>query len=356
MQPPPPVFPVKFRRGHEQSSRIDPAAMSSINPVLTNADIVATLADFVNRTQFLFFAPVCKIWRASWGQRPTYTCYATPSTSLSQLLYSFDCGIPRNRVGVCAAVTSAGSPELLQLARKHGCPWDRQTCARAAAAGHLDVLKWARNNGCPWNEDTCSGAARGGHLHVLRWARANGCRWDENTCGGAASAGHLNILRWARDENCRKGDQMYLAAFTGWRRAVRYFYAGDRNCPWGTLTCWEASKSGHLDVLQWARDNGCPWNADTCMGAAEGGHLEVLRWARSNGCPWNERTCSGAAQGGNLGILQWARENGCPWDEYTCNCAASQRHLDVLQWARANGCPFTLDERILRMNGLFCLL
>lgn len=342
-QPRSPLFPCQNTAVREQAIRIEPAAMSS-NLVLTNPDIVATLAEFADRNQFLFFAPVCKIWRVSWGQRPTFTCYATPHTSLSQLLYSFECGLPRDRVGVCAAVASVGNPEFLQLARQQGCAWDRKTCARAAAGGYLDVLKWARENGCPWNEGTCSGAARRGHLHVLRWARANGCRWDENTCGGAASAGHLSILQWARDRSFRKDDRTYLAGAKGWRRAVRQLYVDDHDCSWSTLTCWEAAKSGYLDVLQWARDNGCPWNADTCMGAAEGGHLEVLRWARSNGCPWNERTCSGAAQGGNLGILQWARRNGCPWDEYTFTCAATERHLDVLDWARANGCPFPRDE------------
>jgi hypothetical protein len=41
--------------------------------------------------------------------------------------------------------------------------------------GHLEVLQWARRHGCPWDEYTCTAAAEEGHLEVLRWARANGC-------------------------------------------------------------------------------------------------------------------------------------------------------------------------------------
>ncbi len=59
------------------------------------------------------------------------------------------------------------------------------------------------------------------------------------------------------------------------------------------MTCTEAAKGGHLEVLQWARQNGCPWNELTCTEAAKGGHLEVLQWARENGCPFDPRVLHG---------------------------------------------------------------
>jgi hypothetical protein len=55
--------------------------------------------------------------------------------------------------------------------------------------------------------------------------------------------------------------------------------------------------------LKWARQNGCPWNELTCSEAAKGGHLEVLRWARQNGCPFDPGTCEWAAEGGHLEVL-----------------------------------------------------
>ena len=49
-------------------------------------------------------------------------------------------------------------------------------CELAAVAGHLAVLQWARAHDCPWDKNTCEDeAARVAHLAVLQWARENGC-------------------------------------------------------------------------------------------------------------------------------------------------------------------------------------
>ena len=56
--------------------------------------------------------------------------------------------------GACALAAAAGSFEVLQLAREHGCDWDERTCTNAAGGGHLEVLQWAREHGCPWNAYT----------------------------------------------------------------------------------------------------------------------------------------------------------------------------------------------------------
>ena len=69
-----------------------------------------------------------------------------------------------------------GHAKVLQWAREHHCPWDRNS-ALAAKGGHLEVLQWAREHGCEWDERTCAG---GGHLEVLQWAQAHDCPWDEN--------------------------------------------------------------------------------------------------------------------------------------------------------------------------------
>ena len=47
-----------------------------------------------------------------------------------------------------------------------------------ASGGYLELLQWARKNGCPWHEHTCSIAARSGHLDVLKCACENECPWD----------------------------------------------------------------------------------------------------------------------------------------------------------------------------------
>ena len=39
-----------------------------------------------------------------------------------------------------------------------------QLCENSAAAGNLQLLQWARRNGCPWDESTCAFAAEHGHV------------------------------------------------------------------------------------------------------------------------------------------------------------------------------------------------
>ncbi|CAM9392547.1 unnamed protein product, partial [Hapterophycus canaliculatus] len=66
------------------------------------------------------------------------------NTSVSQLQYSFQCGLPRDCSTTCAVLARLGKLELLQCARENGCPWNWRTCHEAAGAGHLAVLQWAR--------------------------------------------------------------------------------------------------------------------------------------------------------------------------------------------------------------------
>jgi len=39
--------------------------------------------------------------------------------------------------------------------------------------------------------------------------------------------------------------------------------------------------------------------------------LVVLKWLREIGCAWDKVTCFNAAKSGNVEMLKWARENGC---------------------------------------------
>ena len=121
------------------------------------------------------------------------------------------------------------------------------------------------------------------------------------------------------------------------------------------MTCAEAARGGHLEVLQWVRAQGCPWDEGTCCEASKGGHLEVLQWAREQGCPWDEDTCWGAFEGGHLEVLQWAQEQGCPWDwgRLVSACAwqkAVPTVLEVLQWARVHGCPENILKAVLEIR------
>jgi len=147
------------------------------------ADVLSVLVRFVPGDQFLFFAPVSRIWREAWpSQHPTVTgATSSPYLSVSQLEESLEAGLPRDRVELCTALARRGNLELLQLARERGCAWGAATCAAAARGGYLEVLQWCKYNGCPWSEDTLSFASRGGFLEVVQWARGFGCNFEGRT-------------------------------------------------------------------------------------------------------------------------------------------------------------------------------
>ena len=134
----------------------------------TNPDTLFNVSKFVDDGQYLFFGPVSKAWRDSWGRRETATSYVTSYSTVPQLLRSFECGLPRDNVRLCSLIAGIGNLELLQSARENGCPWDETTCLKAASGGHLPVLRWAREAGCPaGGTELCAAAAGSGQLEVL---------------------------------------------------------------------------------------------------------------------------------------------------------------------------------------------
>lgn len=322
---------------------------------MANMDILHTLAEYIVPKQYVFLAPVSKVWREAWGKRPPVTVYATADSTVSQLRYSLDCNLPRDRVQVCAAIARVGSVEVLQFARASGCVWDHTTTAQAARAGALGLLRWATQAGCPRTEETCASAARGGHLGVLRHLRETGCPWNERTCFLAAMVSKvfelvevksiLNVVallvlpRNRRLLNNRAhcipiGERLPMPVSEHQRaysNSPRMMFPRHDNF----------SQGGHLDILKYARANGCGWHEDTSLAAAGAGFLGVLRWAIEEGCPCNWRTCSAAAGGGHLEILKFLREKGCAWNSSVCSSAALGGHSEVVEYAFENGCPFS---------------
>lgn len=221
---------------------------------MTNPVVLRSLAQFVPATQFLFFAPVCQRWRAAWGERPALTSHVSPDSTLSQLRYSLECGLPRGHsVDLCTALARLGKLDLVRYsnARGYHYHWNSRTTETLARAGDLKLLKMVVRNGCEWSEKTTAAAARGGHVTLLRWALSHGCPFDATLCAAAARGGHLSLLRGARQ----------------------------RNFPWDTRTTMGAAAGGHIQVLKWARKNGCRWKLGKCCRHADKhGHGHVKEW------------------------------------------------------------------------------
>ncbi|CAN0206303.1 unnamed protein product [Ectocarpus sp. 4 AP-2014] len=222
-----------------------------------NVDLLRSIVSFVSEKQFLFFAPVSRAWRKAWGRRPAVTSWVTRDSSVSQLRYSFERGLPRDRPELCAAIARLGNLELLRSARGSGCVWNGLTFSEAARRGDLAFLQWLKSSGCRWDKFSAIAAAGGGHLHVLKWLRKSGVGWDDDewTCHMAAAGGHVHVLRWAIQNGCR----------------------------YDNVTCWSAAHQGHLEALKYLRKIGCGWDRQRCFDAAvRGGHRRVAEWIVAN--------------------------------------------------------------------------
>lgn len=68
----------------------------------------SSLVSFVPDKQFLFFAPVCRDWRAAWGQRSTLTNFVSSESTIAQVRYSLECGLPRDEYMMCEALARDG--------------------------------------------------------------------------------------------------------------------------------------------------------------------------------------------------------------------------------------------------------
>ena len=122
----------------------DRAAVSILN--MLGADELASVVRHIHPTNLFQYKSVC-------------TAFARSAAG-------------RTQARVCCMCESI---ELLQWARRAGCPWNEKTCAGVALLGHLEVLQWVRQQNLPWDRDTCAAAAVGGHLEVLQWARQQKC-------------------------------------------------------------------------------------------------------------------------------------------------------------------------------------
>lgn len=234
-----------------------------------NLDIICTFLQFVGEGQFVFCAPVSTNWKKGWGNHPTVTRWITADSSMSQLLYGFKCGLPRDLPELCRALASCCKVELLECAREHGCPWDERPCRFAAAGENLTTLQWARENDSPWDAWTCQSAAvHGSSVGPGKWL--------------SVTRAHVRSRRGRRALGCS-------AVGEGEQPSVEFWDVFQRSC-------------GH--VLQWARKNGCRWNDATCSSAAGAGYLVVLQWARENGSPWDDMTlcCSSRRSPGRSSV------------------------------------------------------
>jgi hypothetical protein len=233
--------------------------------------------------------------------------------------------------------------------------------------GNINFVKWLYSHTIPskWNDSAYLEAIKSGHLNILQWLYTLRSSEDfiypesiiVNEILEAIKSGHLDILQWLYSHKilCHH-TQHYSNDFSDededqnedndnedndddnvndYDNNIIYFstYFTD----YDTIYCSEASKAGHLQILQWLckQNPPCPYDANCCSEAAKGGHLHILQWLREQNppCPYDAKTWTEAVIEHRLDIIQWllVQDSPCHFDNETCLVPIEAGDLDMLQ-------------------------
>ncbi|RLN98636.1 hypothetical protein BBJ28_00018372 [Nothophytophthora sp. Chile5] len=140
------------------------------------------------------------------------------------------------------------------------CEWTTYAMDSAAQWGHLSVIQWLHEN----RDEGCSVGAMNftaitAHLDVLQWLHVNrseGC--SEVAFVFAAVAGRLEVLQWLHERyaDVTRGSAIRVAARNGKLAVVQWLYtatgeAGERYRDYSELALIDATRNGHVDVVDW---------------------------------------------------------------------------------------------------------
>jgi hypothetical protein len=156
--------------------------------------------------------------------------------------------------------------------------------------------------------------------------------WNTMSCYTASKYGHLDILILAHNNGAYLSSNICTTASSNGHLDC-LIWAHENGYEIDIYASVEASKNGHLDCLMYAIENNCQFHLQICGYAGEQGHLDCLKYLRQNGGPWQKNTLEYIGHGGHLDCLIWAHENGCPKIDNLCKHIVGGGNLECLIWA-----------------------
>ena len=99
-----------------------------------------------------------------------------------------------------------------------------------------------------------------------------------------------------------------------------------------------ASKNGHIQVLEWFKNSGYEFKYDewAINNASDNGHIQVLEWFKNSGYEfkYNEWAINYASNNGHIKVLEWFKNSGY---EFKYSASAIYWASDIIYWACKNG-------------------
>ena len=121
---------------------------------------------------------------------------------------------------------------------------------------------------------------------------------------------------------------------------------------------FNASKNGHVKVLEWFKNSGYEFKYNQCaIDFASGyGHIKVLEWFKNSGYEfkYDRYAIINACNRGHIKVLEWFKNSGyeLKYDKLAINEACKNGHVQVLEWFKNSEYEFKYDKYVLRTKFL----
>jgi hypothetical protein len=142
--------------------------------------------------------------------------------------------------------------------------------------------------------------------------------------GTCSRSGNLEVLEWAKENHFRLNGSFLWASGSGHVHVLTWLVNSGITPKRDQVrkSFQSAVMRGHKEVLEWMEVTG--WKLEEretrelYFLAAIKGHVEILRWLKEKGNPMRE-VCMVGARNGHLGVVKWGMEEGGEGEEWEEN-------------------------------------
>lgn len=242
-------------------------------------DVILTMFGFLEPFEVSICAWVCKRWAA--------LAASTPALRRNLLLFGAHPHVMTTAAVRCAA--NRGYASVVAWALSVGSVADATVPLAAAMGGHGFVLRLLFERGVPFDSAVAAAVAAECDVPTMAWLlRDVDCPIDDGTLRNIVLRGSVPLLRVVQAAGYEfDGGCMQTAAYLGSVEVLDWLYH-EAGCRLDASMVFDATRRGHMEMLQWLVKHRCPMDAYATAVAATLPTPDVLKWlVEWAGCPFN---------------------------------------------------------------------
>jgi hypothetical protein len=263
-----------FSRGMVATRAGKRAAVDASIP-LSDAGILKQVLSYSGAGEFIFYAPISKLWLACYKAVPAYQLKRPLMIEGEVCIEVLPHMTLRRAVFASAA--------RVTLAYELGLRFDTDNAESQFYTGSelacKPVLAEAHRLGMPFSSTLLNGAASAGELCTVIWLYTeHACAITRLTTICSAKGGQIEVLRWLQQQGVAfEGETMFAAAKFG--HDVTCAYLHSEGCPWHQFAAFAAASANHWSTVRWLHEHGCPWQFEqVCRLAAQAGDVTAITY------------------------------------------------------------------------------